>query len=73
MLRKCYLSRGICGDLGQSAPVNANVNMDRIHQGPVRTCYMLGSMLSVVEDKEVQMLQKEQYDQEVMCSEMCGL
>jgi hypothetical protein len=38
-------------DLGQSAPVNANVNMDRIHQGPVRTCYMLGSMLSVVEDK----------------------
>ena len=42
--------------------------MDRIHQGPVRTCYMLGSMLSVVEDKYVQMLQKEQYDQEVMCS-----
>lgn len=55
-------------DLGQSAPVNANVNMDRTHQGPVRTCYMLGSMLSIVEVKEVQMLQKEQYDQEVMCS-----
>lgn len=33
----------------------------------MRTCYVLGTVLSVLEDKQVQMLQEEQYDKEVMC------
>lgn len=34
----------------------------------MRTCYVLGTVLSILEDKQVQMLQEEQYDKEVMCS-----
>lgn len=41
-------------DLGQNTLGNANVNRDRINKGLVRICHVLGTTLSVAEDKEVQ-------------------
>lgn len=37
--------------LEQSAPLNANVNMDRNNRGLVRTCHMLGTMLNLYRTK----------------------
>lgn len=45
--------------LEQSAPLNANVNMDRNNKGLVRTCHVLGAMLNLYRMKNYRCYRKD--------------